>query len=69
MTGMCIVPRDFERTEACSAPAFDLATSKVLGLVPGDEPQGMTSPAPSWDVRGIEAPLVELAATLIAAEL
>ena len=67
MTVMCIVPRNVERN-ARSAPVFDLAAATAFGLVPGDEPQGMTSPPTSWPVPDIEAQLAE-PTSLVTADL
>ena len=60
MTVMCIVPRNVERHAARSAPVLDIAAATAFGLVPGDEPQGTTSPQTSWRVPDIEAQLTEL---------
>jgi hypothetical protein len=67
MTGMCIFPRNVERNAARSAHVFDLATARDCGRVPGDAPQGMTSPLATGRVPHIEAQLAELT-TLVTAE-
>ena len=38
------------------------AAGQHIGLVPGGEPQGMTSPVPYWHVPDIEAKLAEVTA-------
>jgi predicted enzyme related to lactoylglutathione lyase len=40
---------------------FD-AADQHIGLLPGDEPQGMTSPVTYWQVADIEAKLAEVTA-------